>query len=149
MEKDKNKEVSVFQSISLTKLPLLKVRYKGKNESFIVGDNSHDTFVLGKNGGLHYLNLQGLIGTENGEMEFDVNGVDDFNMLEEFDMFREFESINFLQLMEIDAERLGLSDNKAYLEHKNKLKEIFYEVMREKANERNKKIFEMLDEMKD
>lgn len=133
--------ISVMRSTFLTSTPLIKVRDKNNGEVYIVGDSPHDQFVIGMMGGLHYYNLQCSDGTGYG-FEF---------VLEEppYDfMDKTFDKVNFIDLMDLDADRLGLKDDEKYLDLKNQIKDLFEKTMdkvRSDKIEKIKKIYEDIE----
>lgn len=132
----------MMRSTFLTFTPLIKVRDKHNGKVYIVGDSPHDQFVIGKGRGLHYYNLQCGDGTGDGTgdgFEFALKEPDyDF-------MDRVFEKVNFLDLMDLDADRFGLKDNKKYLDLKNQIKKLFAETMEKVEKEKIEKLFEVMD----
>lgn len=54
---------------------------------------------------------------------------------------------NFLELMEKDARKFGVSENAEYLEAKNKIEEIFYKEIFKNINKNNEEILKRLDEI--
>ena len=108
--------MNILKQDQLTELPVLKIKGSVMGNR-ILGSNVHDTYVLGKDGGLHYLNIQGMIGTEYGELEFEVEDDDSYE--------RTFKSWNFIGLMDHDAKRLGIEEEEEYKEARKKIKNIF------------------------
>lgn len=136
--------IRMLPSTFLTETPLIKVIGEGEKQSHIVGANPHDQFILGENGGLHYYNLQCCDSTEEyGGYKFDVKVPD--NEFEEIT----FDTVDFIDLIDIDAERFGLKDDKEYLELKSKLENLFkarmYQVEEEKQERMAKYIVEHFD----
>lgn len=129
----------MLRQTTLTRLPVLKI----KNESYdrYLGENIHDMYVLGKDGGLHYLNIQGMYGTEHDELEFDVEEDEYWGKI--------FESWDFIELMEHDAKRLGIEENEEYKKIKNKLDEIFDNALERKEDSRDELIIKMIKEYED
>lgn len=135
LEDESDNEIVMLPQGRLTQLPVLRVKYSHefyKVEHRVVGDNVHDKYVLGKDGGLHYLNIQGYIGTEYGEMLFDVEEDEEYRGV--------FESWNFIELMEHDAEKLNITDSEEYKHYKAGLEKIFEQGLKEE-NERNIKFY--------
>lgn len=139
--------IRMLPSTFLTSTPLIKVISEGEKQSHIVGTNPHDQFILGNDGGLHYYNLQCCASTEYGEYKFDVKVPD--NNYEEIT----FDKVDFIDLMNLDAERFGLEDGKEYLELKSKIEELFkakmYQVEAEKQERIEKYILEHFDDIGD
>lgn len=126
--------MNILKQDRLTKLPVLKINGNVMGNR-ILGNNVHDTYVLGKDGGLHYLNIQGMIGTEYGELEFEV---------EDDDYERTFKSWNFIELMDHDAKRLGIEEEEEYKEARKQIKNIFIKAMKDKDERQNKIMMEVL-----
>lgn len=106
-----------LNTTSLTHLPILKVR-DGDYERFITG-GVHDFYILGDDGGLHYLNIQGMYGTENEE---------DVNLVADYDPdwgFKYFEKVNSLGLMNIDAKRFGVENDSEFIKLKEQVENYF------------------------
>ena len=122
--------VSFLNHSMLTELPILKVQDNGSTSKTIriLGSNSHDTYILGKDGGLHYYNLQCSEGTEYGGYEFVVEKDPDGYM----DCF---ETANFLELMDIDAKRLNILDDDEYIKLKEELAKVFVKALDKKDQE--------------
>lgn len=127
--------MNILKQDRLTKLPVLKIKESVMGNR-ILGSNVHDTYVLGKDGGLHYLNIQGMIGTEYGELEFEVEEDDSYE--------RTFKSWNFIELMDHDAKRLGIEEEEEYKEARKKIKNIFVKAMKDKDERQNKIMMEVL-----
>ena len=127
--------MNILKQDRLTELPVLKIKGSVMGNR-ILGSNVHDTYVLGKDGGLHYLNIQGMIGTEYGELEFEVEDDDSYE--------RTFKSWNFIELMDHDAKRLGLEEEEEYKEARKQIKNIFIKAMKDKDERRNKIMMEVL-----
>lgn len=127
--------MNILKQDRLTELPVLKIKGSVMGNR-ILGSNVHDTYVLGKDGGLHYLNIQGMIGTEYGELEFEVEDDDSYE--------RTFKSWNFIELMDHDAKRLGLEEEEEYKEARKKIKNIFIKAMKNKDERQNKIMTEVL-----
>lgn len=121
LEDESDNEIVMLPQGRLTELPVLRVKNSNENnvkvEHKVVGANVHDQYVLGKDGGLHYLNTQGYVGTEYGEMLFDVEEDEEYRGV--------FESWNFLELMEHDAKRLKIIDDSNYKRHKQAISSLF------------------------
>lgn len=135
LEDESDNEIRMLPQGRLTELPVLRVKNKDekyiKVEHRVVGDNVHDKYVLGKDGGLHYLNIQGYAGTEYGEMLFDVEEDEEYRGV--------FESWNFLELMEHDAKRLKITDDSNYKRHKQAISGLFNVAFKEREK-RNREI---------
>ena len=127
--------MNILKQDRLTELPVLKIKGSVMGNR-ILGSNVHDTYVLGKDGGLHYLNIQGMIGTEYGELEFEVEDDDSYE--------RTFKSWNFIELMDHDAKRLGLEEEEEYKEARKQIKNIFIKTMKDKDERQNKIMMEVL-----
>lgn len=125
----------ILSQNKLTELPVLKIKNSLMRDR-VIGSNVHDIYVLGKDGGLHYLNIQGMIGTEYGELEFEV---------EKDERYKVFESWNFIKLMDHDAKRLGISESEDYKKTKEKIKDIFTKAFNEKEERKNRELIEVLD----
>lgn len=121
LEDESDNEIRMLPQGRLTELPVLRVKdssYDNCNVEFkVVGNNVHDQYVLGKDGGLHYLNTHCYAGTEYGEMKFDVKEDEEYGKV--------FESWNFFELMEHDAKRLKITNDSNYKRHKQALSELF------------------------
>ena len=141
LEDESDNEIVMLPQGRLTELPVLRVKNSNENnvkvEHKVVGANVHDQYVLGKDGGLHYLNIQGYIGTEYGEMSFDVEEDEEYRGV--------FESWNFLELMEHDAKKINITDSEEYKYHKAGLKKIFEQGLKEENN-RNIELFRKISE---
>ncbi|MGF0095026.1 hypothetical protein ACQRC6_01180 [Peptoniphilus sp. SGI.035] len=124
----------ILSQDKLTELPVLRIKDSLMGDR-VIGSNVHDIYILGKDGGLHYLNTQGMIGTGYGELEFEV---------EEYECYKVFESWNFIELMDHDAKRLGISESEDYKKTKEKIKDIFTKAFNEKEERKNKKLMEVL-----
>ena len=135
LEDESDNEIRMLPQGRLTELPVLRVKNSHENnirvEHKVVGDNVHDKYVLGKDGGLHYLNIQGYVGTEYGEMLFDVEEDEEYGGV--------FESWNFFELMDHDAKRLKIADYENYKELKKALKNIFTLTFKERER-KNKEV---------
>lgn len=127
--------MNILKQDHLTELPVLKIKGNMMGNR-VLGSNVHDTYVLGKDGGLHYLNIQGMIGTEYGEMEFEVEDDDSYE--------RTFKSWNFIELMDHDAKRLGIEEEEEYKEARKKIKNIFIKAFKDKDERQNKIMMEVL-----
>lgn len=127
--------MNILKQDRLTKLPVLKIKGNVMGNR-VLGSNVHDTYVLGKDGGLHYLNIQGMIGTEYGEIEFEVEDDDSYE--------RTFKSWNFIELMDHDAKRLGIEEEEEYKEARKKIKNIFIKAFKDKDERENKIMMEVL-----
>ncbi len=113
-------KIRMLPSTFLTNTPLIKVISEGEKESHIVGNNTHDQFILGENGGLHYYNLQCCASTEYGDYKFDVKEPEN-----DYELERYFDKVDFIDLMDIDAERFGLEDDSRYLLLKKEIEKLF------------------------
>lgn len=122
--------IVILSNQSLTRLPILKVQDNcSKNKNIrVLGSNSHDAYVLGKDGGLHYYNLQCSEGTEYGGYEFVIEE-------DPYDYMQYFETADFVDLMDIDAKRFNLENNEKYLNLKKDLSDLFEEALKEKDKE--------------
>lgn len=144
LEDESDNEIRMLPQGRLTELPVLRVKNSHENnirvEHKVVGDNVHDKYVLGKDGGLHYLNIQGYVGTEYGEMLFDVEEDEEYGGV--------FESWNFFELMDHDAKRLKIADYENYKELKKALKNIFTLTFKEREKETKKIIASYINDYK-
>lgn len=135
LEDESDNEIVMLPQGRLTELPVLRVKdssYDNCNVEFkVVGDNVHDQYVLGKDGGLHYLNTHCYAGTEYGEMKFDVKEDEEYRGV--------FESWNFFELMDHDAKRLKIADYENYKELKKALKNLFTLAFKERER-KNKEV---------
>ena len=127
--------MNILKQDQLTELPVLKIKGNMMGNR-VLGSNVHDTYVLGKDGGLHYLNIQGMIGTEYGELEFEVEDDDSYE--------RTFQSWNFIELMDHDAKRLGIEEEEEYKEARKKIKNIFIKAFKDKDERQNEIMMEVL-----
>lgn len=136
--------VSFLNHSMLTKLPVLKVQDNGSKSKTtrILGSDSHDTYILGKDGGLHYYNLQCSEGTEYGGYEFVVEKDPD-------DYMDCFETANFLELMDMDAKRLNILDEDDYIKLKEELAKVFIKALDKKDQEFEELIKEIIKDYKD
>ena len=135
LEDESDNEIVMLPQGRLTELPVLRVKdssYDNCNVEFkVVGDNVHDQYVLGKDGGLHYLNTHCYAGTEYGEMKFDVKEDEEYGKV--------FESWNFFELMEHDARRLKIIDDSNYKRHKQAISNLFNLAFKERER-KNKEV---------
>lgn len=135
LEDESDNEIVILPQGRLTQLPVLRVKdssYDNCNVEFkVVGDNVHDQYVLGKDGGLHYLNTHCYAGTEYGEMKFDVKEDEEYGKV--------FESWNFFELMEHDAKRLKVDNHLNYGELKKALRNLFT-LASKKRDRKNKEV---------
>lgn len=131
--------VRMLPSTFLTSTPLIKVISQGEKESHIVGSNPHDQFIIGGHGGLHYYNLQCCASTEYGEYKFDVKVPD--NDYEEIT----FDKVDFIDLMDIDAERFGLKDDSRYLLLKKEIEKLFEIRIEDTEKEKQEMIAKVLN----
>lgn len=140
--------IRMLPSTFLTNTPLIKVISEGEVQSHIVGANPRDQFILGGNGGLHYYNMQCCEGTEHGGYKFDVKEPEN-----DFELERYFDTVDFIDLMDIDAERLGLKDDERYIKIKSLIETLFKirieEVGKEKQEMIGKYILEHFDDIGD
>ncbi|MFR4815497.1 hypothetical protein [Peptoniphilus sp.] len=136
--------VSFLNHAMLTELPVLKVQDNGSTNKTtrILGSNSHDTYILGKDGGLHYYNLQCSEGTEYGGYEFVVEKDPD-------DYMDCFETANFLELMDMDAKRLNILDDDEYIKLKKELAQVFEKALDKEDQEFEKLIQQIIKDYKD
>lgn len=137
-------KIRMLPSTFLTSTPLIKVISQGEKQSHIVGNNPHDQFILGRNGGLHYYNLQCSASTEYGDYKFDVKEPEsDYEEIT-------FDKVDFIDLMEHDAERFGLKDDSRYLLLKKEIEKLFEirieETEKEKQEMIGKYILEHFDD---
>lgn len=131
--------IQIMRSTFLTSTPLIKVKDKDDGESYVVGDSPHDQFILGKDGGLHYMNLQCCESTEYGAYKFELEEVP-------FDyMDKTFEKVDFLDLMDLDADRFNLKDDERYIALRNDIKKLFDKAMEDKEKEKVGKLSEVLE----
>lgn len=138
--------IRILPSTFLTSTPLIKVISEGEKQSHIVGTNPHDQFILGGNGGLHYYNLQCCDSTEEGgSYKFDVKEPEN-----DYELERYFDTVDFLDLMDIDAERFGLKDDSKYLLLKKEIEKLFEirieDTEKEKQEMVGKYILELIDD---
>lgn len=132
-------EISIMRSTFLTSTPLIKVKDKDDGECYVAGDSPHDQFILGKDGGLHYYNLQCSESTEYGAYKFELEEVP-------FDyMDKTFEKVDFLDLMDLDADRLNFKDDERYIELRNDVEKLFDKAMEDKEKEKIDKLSEILE----
>lgn len=131
--------IRMLPSTFLTSTPLIKVISQGEKESHIVGSNPHDQFILGENGGLHYYNLQCCASTEYGDYKFDVKEPE--NDYEEI----EFDKVDFIDLMDLDAERFGLKDDSRYLLLKKEIEKLFEIRIEDTEKEKQEMIAKVLN----
>ncbi|MDU2109004.1 MAG: hypothetical protein E7G36_00300 [Peptoniphilus rhinitidis] len=140
----KNKsDIVILNHESLTRLPILKVKdnYSKNKNTRILGSNSHDSYILGKDKGLHYYNLQCSEGTEFGGYEFVLDEDDD-------DYMKYFETANFIDLMDIDAKRLNLENNEKYLNLKKEIVDLFEKSLEEKDEKTKDTLIEIIEDYK-
>lgn len=102
----------------LIRLPLLKIKDGYEPDGYLIRGDFHDLFVLGKDGGLHYLNIQGMAGTEYDGVKFQTT----YSELWQEEIF---EKVNFLELMDLDAKRLEIEKDPKYIELKDLIKKYF------------------------
>lgn len=131
--------IQIMRSTFLTSTPLIKVKDKDDGECYVVGDSPHDQFILGKDGGLHYMNLQCCESTEYGAYKFDLEEAP-------FDyMDKTFEKVDFLDLMDLDADRFNLKDDERYIKLRNDIEKLFNKAMEDKEKEKVGKLSEVLE----
>lgn len=131
--------IMIMRSTFLTSTPLIKVKDKDDGECYVVGDSPHDQFILGKDGGLHYMNLQCCESTEYGAYKFELEEVP-------FDyMDKTFEKVDFLDLMDLDAKRLGLEDDKKYLDLRKNIDALFTRAIVDTEKEKNEKMWKVIE----
>lgn len=131
--------IQIMRSTFLTSTPLIKVKDKDDGESYVVGDSPHDQFILGKDGGLHYMSLQSCESTRYGAYKFELEEAP-------FDyMDKTFEKVDFLDLMDLDAERLGIINDFSYIQLRGDIKKLFDKAMDEKEQEKVNKLSEVLE----
>lgn len=134
LEDESDKEIRMLPQGRLTELPVLRVKNSNENnvkvEHKVVGANVHDKYVLGKDGGLHYLNTHCYAGTEYGEMKFDVKEDEEYGGV--------FESWNFFELMDYDAKRLKIDDYENYKDLKKALKNLFILTFKERERKKQR-----------
>lgn len=129
----------MLPSTFLTSTPLIKVTSEGEEQSHIVGSNPHDQFILGRNGGLHYYNLQCCASTEYGDYKFDVKEPEsDYEEIT-------FDKVDFIDLMDIDAERFNLKDDSRYLLLKKEIEKLFEIRIEEVEEEKQEGIAKVLN----
>lgn len=131
-------KIRIMRSTFLTSTPLIKVKDKDDGNTYIVGDSPHDQFILGKDGGLHYYNLQCCESTQYGAYKFDLEEAP-------FDyMDKTFEKVDFLDLMDLDADRLNLKENELYIKLRYYIKQLFDKAIEDKELEKIGKLSEVL-----
>ena len=130
--------IQIMRSTFLTSTPLIKVKDKDDGECYVVGDSPHDQFILGKDGGLHYYNLQCSESTEFGAYKFDLEEAP-------FDyMDKTFEKVDFLDLMDLDADRLNLTEDESYIKLRYYIKLLFDKAIEDKELEKIGKLSKIL-----
>ena len=122
----------------LINVPLLKIADEYEEEGFQIIGDFHDLFTLGEDGGLHYLNIQGMVGTKYQELKFKTQYSDIWD--EEL-----FEKVNFLGLMDLDAKRFKADKDPRYLEIRKAIENYFKEI-EEAANKEEAEMLEKLTE---
>ena len=132
--------VRMLPSTFLTSTPLIKVINEGEVQSHIVGSNPHDQFILGNDGGLHYYNFQSCTSTEHGGYKFDVKEPEN-----DYELERYFDTVDFIDLMDIDAERLGLKDDERYIKIKSLIETLFKIRMNEVEKDKQEMIAKVLN----
>ena len=131
--------IQIMRSTFLTSTPLIKVKDKDDGESYVVGDSPHDQFILGKDGGIHYMNLQCCESTQYGAYKFDLEEVP-------FDyMDKTFEKVDFLDLMDLDADRLNIKDDDIYIRLRYCIQRLFDRAIEDKEVEKIGKLSEILE----
>lgn len=104
------------------RIPIIKVRYG--DYTHIVGTNSHDKLIIDNNA-IHYLDLQGMVGTRFGEMRFEGVEPDEWSMTGEV----EVEMVSIEELIEIAIKQCD-----EYAEQKQRFHELF-EMLKNKREE--------------
>ena len=133
--------IRMLPSTFLTSTPLIRVISEGEEQSHIVGDNAHDQFILGNDGGLHYYNLQCCDSTEEGgSYKFDVKEPES-----DYELERYFDTVDFIDLMDLDAERLDLKDDKKYLDLRKNIDALFTRAIVDREKEKNEKMWEVIE----
>lgn len=87
--------------------PIIKVKDKRTGREHIVGTNTHDQLLIDvETGGIQYLNLQNMCGTEiiDGESEYEFVGIED-----DFNLCYQIEFVTFDELIEIYKKQINLS----------------------------------------
>ena len=131
--------INIMRSTFLTSTPLIKVKDKEDGECYAVGDSPRDQFILGKDGGLHYMNLQCCESTQYGAYEFDIEEAP-------FDyMDKTFEKVDFLDLMDLDADRLNIKDDDIYTKLRYCIQRLFDRAIEDKEVEKIGKLSEILE----
>ena len=130
--------IMIMRSTFLTSAPLIKVKDKDDGECYVVGDSPHDQFILGKDGGLHYMNLQCCESTEYGAYKFELEEVP-FDYME-----KTFEKVDFLDLMDLDADRFNLKEDELYIKLRYHIKRLFDKAIEDKELEKIGKLSEVL-----
>ena len=131
--------IQIMRSTFLTSTPLIKVKDKDDGECYVVGDSPHDQFILGKDGGIHYMNLQCCESTQYGAYKFDLEEAP-------FDyMDKTFEKVDFLDLMDLDADRLNIKDDDIYIRLRYCIQRLFDRAIEDKEVEKIGKLSEILE----
>ncbi len=99
-----------------------------KHETYVGWDQHDELEIDDKTGGLHYRNLQNCEGTSKYKDKTDSEGYS----------FGKIEYINFLQLLDMQAEHLKCKDDGEYQILKEKIIEYFSEKQKELEEERQK-----------
>lgn len=85
------------------------------------------------------MNLQCCESTEYGAYKFELEEVP-------FDyMDKTFEKVDFLDLMDLDADRFNLKDDERYIELRNDIEKLFDKAMEDKEKEKIDKLSEILE----
>lgn len=85
------------------------------------------------------MNLQCCESTEYGAYKFDLEEAP-------FDyMDKTFEKVDFLDLMDLDADRFNLKDDERYIALRNDIKKLFNKAMNDKEQEKVDKLSEVLE----
>lgn len=87
--------------------PIIKVKSKGSDRSHIVGTNSHDVLYVEEDGSLHYLNVQCMVGTKDGEFAFDAEVPPDDMIDYTFTGRPEIEFVDFDALLSMMTDHLN------------------------------------------
>lgn len=124
----------------LINVPLLKIADEYEEEGFQIIGDLHDLFILGEDGGLHYLNIQGMVGTRYQELKFKTRYSDIWG--EEL-----FEKVNFLGLMDLDAKRFKADKDPRYLEIRKAIENYFKEIEEAAKKEEAEMLEELIKEI--
>lgn len=126
----------------LINVPLLKIADEYEEEGFQIIGNLHDLFILGEDGGLHYLNIQGMVGTRYQELKFKTRYSDIWG--EEL-----FEKVNFLGLMDLDAKRFKADKDPRYLEIRKAIENYFKELEEAAKKEEAEMLGKLIEEIEE